>query len=57
MRFFALALFLVAYFSGQAETAILYSDVSCIFSWMLDNFSDLYDGTLYGVCMVKSLLK
>lgn len=49
--------YLTAYLADQAEPAVLYADLPCVLGWMLDNFSDLYDGTLYGVCMVKSLLK
>ena len=49
--------YLTAYLADQAEPAVLYADLPCVLGWMLDNFSDLYDGALYGVCMVKSLLK
>ena len=49
--------FLTAYLADQAEPAVLYADLPCVLGWILDNFSDFYDGTLYGVCMVKSLLK
>lgn len=49
--------YLTAYLADQAEPAVLYADLPCVLGWMLDNFSDIYDGTLYGVCMVKSLLK
>lgn len=48
---------LTAYLADQAEPAVLYADLPCVLGWMLDNFSDFYDGALYGVCMVKLLLK
>ncbi|WP_278786157.1 hypothetical protein [Prevotella histicola] len=48
---------LTAYLADQEEPAVLYADLPCVLGWMLDNFSDFYDGALYGVCMVKSLLK